>query len=370
MTTKKNSTPTYDEVLAAAEQVTRKHYADASDRLTELRRYVERCASDVETAEETVAAIEGTHRRSYDADKVATASEYAAALSEVSLATMRRDGASREAARVAKQANSTDTEVAEAIAPAIERALPTVRVVTTMLPLSHLPLPSLSELPLAVVAQTSPTTGGDGTLSAGTVEVSLFRFDGVHEKLDGRVLEDAAHDLGHWVEHIHRKDDNLGAGVMRDTVAVRVHRVHVGLPAIEEVNPFLLGVEYASRLALAARTPGWTVKRSLETNEYKSSHVTTRPSRSAKITQQAIDGDGTRTVTVEAVVTVDVIERVGINLEVLVNSVARELAGITVQGVGQVESVDCRASWGPRGESVRVDLTAVAKSTAAMARAA
>jgi hypothetical protein len=363
-TTRKTATPTYAEALAEAESVTRKQYADAAERLSELRRHTEQSEADLEAAEEVAAAIEGAHRRSFDADKIPTGADYAAALSEVSLATMRRDGASCEAEQAAKQAKSTSTDVAEAIVPIIERALPTIRVVATMLPLNVLPVPSLSELPLAVVAQTSPTTGGDGLLSAETVEVSLFRFEGVHEKLDGHSIEDAAHDMGQTVQSIHRRDHILGASVVRDTVVVKAHQVHVGLPVLEDVNAALLGQNYAQRLASAARTPGWSVKRSLETNTFRSSHVEVTPGPS-KVESETVDRDGTRSAEVSAKVNVRVIETVGLNLDIIIDSVARDLAGITLEHVGQVTSVDHKVAWGNRRETANVALKVTVKSKVA-----
>jgi len=350
--------PTYAERLVSAEQ----DYLDKQSKARQtLQAALERLAATEaasEAAQDDLEAQASAYARSDDSDT--TPEQYAAAKAAVELITARAERCKSDLNRAQRASKSTDADIAEALVPMVQRALPTVPVSFSMLPIDSLAVPALADLPQAIVSQVSPTRGVDGALSAETVNVTLFRIEGVHKPLDGQVLEDAAHDLGQTAQSIHRKNHSLGAGVARDTVVMKAHRVHVGLPVIEEVVPAALGTAYASRLAAAARTPGWAVKFSLD-GSFKSSHVKASPSR-GKIEAETVGGDGVRRTTVKTAVNVDVIDRVGLDLDVVIGSVVRDLEGITIDGAGRVEQVDHTVTWGARRETARVELTAVLTS--------
>jgi hypothetical protein len=358
-TATKTAPKTYADRLADAQAEYLDKMTKAHAHLAAVRSLPGKAKDELEAAQDALTAAERAHM-AHSAD-ACSAADYAALTPAVSIAETRIRGARSILSSAERRAGSIDTDVAAAIVPVVERAMPTVSTYFTMLPIESIPVPDLNELPLLVVAQQSSTKGGDGELSAESVQVSYFRIGTVSSQLDGRAIEDAGHDLGAQIEYVNRRDHTIGAGVERDTVTFRVHRVFVGLPVVEEVVPALLGSAYASRLASAARTPGWAVKRNLEANSWKSSHVLVRPS-SGKVEGETTDRDGTRTAKVSTRIAVEVFDRTGLNIEVVLASVVRDLVGLTVPGVGKVESVEDRIQWGPRGKTASVELTVVCKS--------
>jgi hypothetical protein len=356
-TTRTKSKPaTYAAMLASAERDYLSTQNKSRETLAAARERLAATESASEAAHDAVTAQASSYARSDDSDT--TPESYAAAKVAVELITARAERCKSDLNRAQRASRSVQTEVSEALVSTVQRALPTVPVGFSMLPIDSLPVPALTDLPQVIVSQVSPTQGANGTLSAETVQITYFRLDAVHEPLDGSALEDAAHDLGQTVQSLHRRDHSLGAGVARDTVVMKAHRVHVGLPVVEHVIPATVGSAYASRLASAARTPGWAVKFSLGDSSYTSSHVKVIPSK-GKIEDETVDNYGTRRTTIKTTVSIEVFERIGLHLDATIARVARGLEGITVTGAGRIEDVDYRVSWGERGETGRVELTTV-----------
>ncbi len=226
------------------------------------------------------------------------------------------------------------------------------------------PAPSdLSALPLAVVQQiTSTQTDAEGGLSTKECVIHYFRLEQTTTELDARDIATAADDLGHMVEPMMGGRRDLGAGVLVDRARVRVRRAVVGVPTVTDPDNSASGLAWAfsRRLAATARTPGWAIHQT-KGGSLETSHVTITPGSAKLLSQTAGEGDTTE-LQLEARISVAQHETVGVNVPVVVRSIAPELDGIVVSGLGRLADVqvDVRSRGTARTPVYAVTLKATA----------
>lgn len=262
--------------------------------LTAARELVSSLEIEADEAATRVTDIEASFRRMSDDF---TAADHGLAESESVRARLRLEGATADLAKAQTELRYADTRAAGVIASVLRKALPAVSTRATYVRPTE--APQSQELPFLVVVQTAPTTASPSGVLTGEVEVIYFRSN-IHRPLQKDAIQEAAYNLGFRVEPLGNVHSDAGG----DTLKIRVTHAHDSTPEIPQIQNHHLGAigkRFASNLAASVCYEKQGIKIDRETGAYVSSHVSVLPDQ-AQVLDEHIASDGTRTLTIESVV--------------------------------------------------------------------
>jgi hypothetical protein len=251
---------------------------------------VPECVQDLETAEDLLANIESSLRR---LEPKHNAVDLAHATAAVRVGELRLAGAETARERARTGLRSADAAPAEIVASAVRKALPGIEVIASWATPSAAP----PNRPCVVVS----TSGMPERTHLGTVTgeaIVRYYTTANHKTLDKQAI--VAQSV-----HLSAGSSVATSSSLMDTLKVHVTKANLGvpqIPAISEASLRKVGQHFAPAFADRMRYEG-TALSLTEGGGFQSSHITATPGQ-VKIAAEAIDRDGSRTLTVHAALVV------------------------------------------------------------------